>query len=89
MHGEMEQKERDAIMKDFRSGSRFFLIDFFCFLKVLLCFIAIDLIMNNIFADSSRLLISTDVFARGLDIPQVSLVVNYDLPNNRELYIHR
>ncbi|VDD93184.1 unnamed protein product [Enterobius vermicularis] len=58
MHGEMEQKERDAIMKDFRSGS-------------------------------SRLLISTDVFARGLDIPQVSLVVNYDLPNNRELYIHR
>lgn len=37
----------------------------------------------------SRLLISTDVFARGLDIPQVSLVVNYDLPNNRELYIHR
>uniref|UniRef100_A0A0N5AE46 RNA helicase n=1 Tax=Syphacia muris TaxID=451379 RepID=A0A0N5AE46_9BILA len=58
MHGEMEQKERDAIMDEFRSGS-------------------------------SRLLISTDVFARGLDIPQVSLVVNYDLPNNRELYIHR
>lgn len=58
MHGEMEQKERDAIMKEFRNGA-------------------------------SRLLISTDVFARGLDIPQVSLVVNYDLPNNRELYIHR
>ncbi|MFH4979890.1 hypothetical protein AB6A40_006599 [Gnathostoma spinigerum] len=58
MHGEMEQKERDEIMKGFREGN-------------------------------SRLLISTDVFARGLDIPQVSLVVNYDLPNNRELYIHR
>ncbi len=38
----------------------------------------------------SRVLISTDVWARGLDVPQVSLVINYDLPNNnRELYIHR
>lgn len=36
-----------------------------------------------------RVLISTDVWARGLDVPQVSLVINYDLPNNRELYIHR
>jgi len=36
-----------------------------------------------------RVLISTDVFARGLDISAVSLVINYDLPNNRELYIHR
>ena len=35
------------------------------------------------------MLISTDVWARGLDVPQVSLVINYDLPNNRELYIHR
>lgn len=38
---------------------------------------------------SSRVLISTDVWARGLDVPQVSLIINYDLPNNRELYIHR
>eukprot|EP01012_Entosiphon_sulcatum_P062982 TRINITY_DN897_c0_g1_i1.p1 TRINITY_DN897_c0_g1~~TRINITY_DN897_c0_g1_i1.p1 ORF type:complete len:399 (-),score=83.94 TRINITY_DN897_c0_g1_i1:112-1308(-) len=37
----------------------------------------------------SRVLITTDVFARGLDIQQVSLVINYDLPNSRELYIHR
>ena len=37
----------------------------------------------------SRVLISTDVWARGLDVAQVSLVINYDLPNNRELYIHR
>ncbi|KTF95476.1 hypothetical protein cypCar_00039053 [Cyprinus carpio] len=36
-----------------------------------------------------RVLISTDVWARGLDVPQVSLIINYDLPNNRELYIHR
>ena len=37
----------------------------------------------------SRVLITTDVSARGLDVQQVSLVINYDLPNNRELYIHR
>ena len=38
---------------------------------------------------SSRVLITTDVWARGIDVQQVSLVINYDLPNNRELYIHR
>ncbi|KAI1722767.1 DEAD/DEAH box helicase domain-containing protein [Ditylenchus destructor] len=58
MHSDMEQKQRDEIMKQFRAGE-------------------------------SRVLISTDVWARGLDVPQVSLVINYDLPNNRELYIHR
>lgn len=35
------------------------------------------------------MLITTDVWARGIDVQQVSLVINYDLPNNRELYIHR
>ena len=58
MHGDMPQKERDAIMEEFRSGG-------------------------------SRVLIATDVWGRGLDVQQVSLVINYDLPNNRELYIHR
>jgi ATP-dependent RNA helicase len=58
MHGQMVQKERDAIMEDFRSGS-------------------------------SRVLIATDIWGRGLDVQQVSLVINYDLPTNRELYIHR
>ena len=38
---------------------------------------------------SSRVLIATDVWGRGLDVQQVSLVICYDLPNNRELYIHR
>ena len=37
----------------------------------------------------SRVLITTDVWARGIDVQTVSLVINYDLPNNRELYIHR
>jgi len=36
-----------------------------------------------------RVLISTDLWARGIDVSHVSLVINYDLPNNRELYIHR
>lgn len=38
---------------------------------------------------NSRILISTDLWGRGLDVQQVSLVINYDLPVNRQLYIHR
>ena len=58
MHGDMDQKERELIMKEFRSGS-------------------------------SRVLITTDLLARGIDVQQVSLVINYDLPFNKENYIHR
>jgi len=58
MHGDMNQKERDVIMREFRSGS-------------------------------SRVLITTDLLSRGIDVQQVSLVINYDLPTNRESYIHR
>jgi translation initiation factor 4A len=58
MHGDMDQKERDLIMREFRSGS-------------------------------TRVLITTDLLARGIDVQQVSLVINYDLPSNRENYIHR
>ena len=58
MHGDMDQRERDLIMREFRSGS-------------------------------SRVLITTDLLARGIDVQQVSLVINYDLPTNRENYIHR
>ena len=36
-----------------------------------------------------QVLIATDVAARGIDIPDISLVVNYDIPNNYETYIHR
>jgi len=58
MHGDMDQRERDIIMREFRSGS-------------------------------SRVLITTDLLARGIDVQQVSLVINFDLPTNRENYIHR
>jgi len=58
MHGEMEQTQRDLIMREFRTGT-------------------------------SRVLITTDLLARGIDIQQVSLVINYDLPLSKEKYIHR
>ena len=34
-------------------------------------------------------LVATDVAARGLDIPDVELVIQYDLPNNIDDYVHR
>jgi ATP-dependent RNA helicase RhlE len=36
-----------------------------------------------------KVLIATDVSARGIDIPEVELVVNYDLPETHEYYVHR
>ena len=58
VHGDLEQDERQAIMRDFRCGN-------------------------------SRVLITTDLLARGIDVQQVSLVINYDFPNDRANYIHR
>lgn len=49
-------------------------------------------IMQEFKSGSSRILIATDLLARGIDVQQVSLVVNYDMPrgeNGRENYIHR
>jgi len=37
----------------------------------------------------SRILISTDLLARGIDVHGVSLVINYELPRNFEKYLHR
>lgn len=48
-----------------------------------------DVIMKEFRSGSSRILISTDLLARGIDVQQVSLVINYDLPTNKENYIHR
>ena len=58
MHGDMDQQQREVIMREFRSGS-------------------------------SRVLITTDLLARCIEVQQVSLVINYDMPANRENYIHR
>jgi superfamily II DNA/RNA helicase len=46
-------------------------------------------ILNEFRTGSSRVLITTDLLARGIDVQQVSLVINYDLPKNLENYIHR
>jgi translation initiation factor 4A len=48
-----------------------------------------ELIMREFRSGSTRVLITTDILARGIDIQQVSLVVNYDLPISKEKYIHR
>ena len=58
LHGDMDQHERNIVMRGFRSGS-------------------------------CQTLITTDLLARDLNIQQVSLVVNFDMPVNRENYIHR
>jgi ATP-dependent RNA helicase DeaD len=48
-----------------------------------------DRVMNNVRAGKSDLLVATDVAARGLDIERISHVINYDVPNAPEAYVHR
>merc|ERR1711912_52081 len=48
-----------------------------------------DLIMREFRSGSSRILISTDLLARGIDVQQVSLVMNFGLPSSLENYLHR
>ncbi|CAI2366374.1 unnamed protein product [Moneuplotes crassus] len=48
-----------------------------------------DLIMREFRTATTRILISTDLLARGIDVQQVSVVINYDLPLKKESYIHR
>jgi ATP-dependent RNA helicase DeaD len=48
-----------------------------------------DRVMNSFRSGQTELLVATDVAARGLDIPSVSHVVNYDLPSSPESYVHR
>merc|ERR1719181_2492638 len=58
IHGDKEQKERDWVLSEFRSGR-------------------------------NPILIATDVAARGLDVKDVKVVINFDFPNNVEDYVHR
>ena len=58
MHSDLEQAQREEVMKDFKNGK-------------------IDI------------LVATDVVARGIDINDIRLVVNFDIPNDAEDYVHR
>ncbi|KAI4979921.1 hypothetical protein ZWY2020_016674 [Hordeum vulgare] len=48
-----------------------------------------DIIMIEFRYGSTRLIITTDLLARGIDVQQVSLVINFDLPTQPENYLHR
>jgi ATP-dependent RNA helicase DDX49/DBP8 len=45
--------------------------------------------LSSFRAQTSRLLVATDIAARGLDIPSTNLVINYDVPRDPDDYIHR
>ena len=46
-------------------------------------------VLNRFKQGDDKILIATDVSARGIDIPNVDYVINYDLPEQREIYVHR
>jgi superfamily II DNA/RNA helicase len=46
-------------------------------------------IMEDFRSGKIKILITTDILSRGIDIQQVSLVINFDLPKEKETYIHR
>ena len=58
MHSDLDQKDREAVMLDFRNG------------KV-------------------QVLVATDIVARGIDVDDIPLVINYDVPHDAEDYVHR
>ena len=46
-------------------------------------------VMEEFRKGGSRVLITTDLLARGIDVQQVSVVINYDIPKDKENYLHR
>ena len=46
-------------------------------------------VMKRFFSGENKVLIATDVSARGIDIPDVDIVINYDIPEETENYVHR
>ncbi len=48
-----------------------------------------QLALNNFKAKKTRVLVATDIAARGIDVEELSHVINYDLPNIPETYVHR
>ncbi|AXI99567.1 Superfamily II DNA and RNA helicase [Cyclonatronum proteinivorum] len=58
MHGDREQKDREATLDRFRSGK-------------------------------TKVIVATDVMSRGIDVDNISHIINYDVPNDEDDYIHR
>jgi ATP-dependent RNA helicase DeaD len=58
IHGDMEQRVRDRVMKSFRAGE-------------------------------IRILVATDVVGRGIDVTRISHIINYDIPQASDDYVHR
>ena len=58
MHSDLEQAQRDQIMREFKNGH-------------------------------INILVATDIVSRGIDIDDIRLVINYDVPNDCEDYVHR
>ena len=48
-----------------------------------------EMSMSKFRTGKTEILVATDVASRGIDVPQVALVVNYDVPNQELLYFHR
>ena len=46
-------------------------------------------VMEKFRIGNTRILITTDIMARGIDVQQVSIVINYDMPKYPQTYIHR
>ncbi len=46
-------------------------------------------VMEEFRSGHTRILLSTDLLSRGIDVQQLSLVINFDLPKSKETYIHR
>ena len=45
--------------------------------------------LDNFKVGKNRILVATDIAARGIDVSDISIVINYDLPQNSEDYVHR
>lgn len=58
IHGDMQQRVRDRVMRSFRDGT-------------------------------VRILVATDVVGRGIDVSNISHIINYDLPQSSDDYVHR
>jgi superfamily II DNA/RNA helicase len=58
MHSDLDQKQRDLVMRDFKAGH-------------------------------TDVLVATDIISRGIDIDDIAVVINYDVPRDVEDYVHR